>query len=160
MSFQLEYRRYRLAFRVPVRTAHGVWAEREGLLVRLTDEAGNSGIGEVAPIPWFGTESVDEAETCLRNLGRLIEADALDVVPERFGCVRCALRTAMWNMEDRGGGGGGAPLRGERPMSNIEHRTSNVRGGGGADGGQGGGGGGRKGVMEMWVRFARRRHCP
>ena len=32
MRYHLQFRRYRLPFRAAVRTAHGVWAEREGLI--------------------------------------------------------------------------------------------------------------------------------
>ncbi len=34
MKVRFQFRRYRLPFRAPVRTAHGTWAEREGLVVR------------------------------------------------------------------------------------------------------------------------------
>ena len=61
VTYRLEFRRYCFPFGRTVRTAHGPWAEREGLLVRLEDEAGRSGYGEVAPIPWFGTETLAEA---------------------------------------------------------------------------------------------------
>ncbi len=35
MPYALEFRRYSLPFLSPVRTAHGVWAVREGLILRL-----------------------------------------------------------------------------------------------------------------------------
>lgn len=89
-----EYRPYRLPFRVTVNTAHGPWREREGVLLRLTDEAGNSGVGEAAPIPWFGTETTDEVVTACRGLGTRIEGDVLATVPARLGCLRNALAAA------------------------------------------------------------------
>ncbi|MDR1282474.1 MAG: o-succinylbenzoate synthase [Opitutaceae bacterium] len=107
MSLKLEYRRYRLPFRVPLRTAHGLWSEREGILVRLTDmseppasptdDPGNrprTGFGEIAPIPWFGTETVDEAEALLRELGDRVNDKTLDTLPARYACTRFALRSA------------------------------------------------------------------
>jgi O-succinylbenzoate synthase len=63
-------------------------------LLRLEDEAGRVGYGEVAPIPWFGTETVTEAEEVCRQLGERPSAEALEAVPERFGCVRFALEAA------------------------------------------------------------------
>ena len=57
----LSHRRYRLPFLRTVRTAHGPWTAREGLLVRLEDGAGRVGYGEVAPMPEFGTETLAEA---------------------------------------------------------------------------------------------------
>ncbi|MBM3856214.1 MAG: o-succinylbenzoate synthase, partial [Verrucomicrobia bacterium] len=56
-TIRLQYRRYRLPFHAPVRTAHGVWMQREGLLVRREDERGAVGYGEAAPLPDFGTET-------------------------------------------------------------------------------------------------------
>ena len=95
MRLKLAYRRYLLPFRTPVRTAHGVWAERVGLLVRLEDGAGRAGLGEVAPIPWFGTETVEEAEAALAMLGEWVTAEQLAAVPERLGCLRFALAGAL-----------------------------------------------------------------
>ena len=71
MRYRLEFRRYLLPLRAAVRTAHGVWAQREGLLVRLAGEDGAVGFGEAAVIPWFGSETADEAEAAADT-----EADA------------------------------------------------------------------------------------
>jgi O-succinylbenzoate synthase len=92
--FQLQYRRYRLPFRGPVRTAHGVWPEREGVILRWEDEDGSVGFGEAAPIPEFGTESIDEVETAFRDLGETPNAVILDAVPSRLVCTRHALAAA------------------------------------------------------------------
>ena len=101
MKLQLAHRRYALPFRTPVRTAHGVWAEREGVMVRLTDEAGAAGYGEAAPIPWFGTETLDEIEAALVALGEWVTDEQLAAVPERLGCLRFALAAAR--MTEGGG---------------------------------------------------------
>ena len=50
---RIEFRRYRLPFRAPLRTAHGSWAVREGVLVRVERPDGSTGFGEAAPIPGF-----------------------------------------------------------------------------------------------------------
>lgn len=94
MLFRFQFRRYRLPLRQPLRTAHGVWAEREGTLVRLEDEAGRAGYGEIAPISWFGTETPAEAEDVCRKLGDKVTDEQLDAVPVRFSCVRFALAAA------------------------------------------------------------------
>ncbi|MFQ4138802.1 o-succinylbenzoate synthase [Nodosilinea sp. PGN35] len=54
-------RPYKRRFVQPLQTAHGPWVWREGLLLRLRDSLGRVGYGEVAPIPWFGSESLAEA---------------------------------------------------------------------------------------------------
>ena len=77
-----------------MRTAHGPWAVREGLIVRLEDEAGRVAFGEVAPIPWFGTETLAEAEDTLAKLGGEVGPATLARIEERQGCVRFALSSA------------------------------------------------------------------
>lgn len=100
MSYRLHYRRYRLPLRLPVRTAHEVWTERVGLIVRLEDDRGAVGFGEVAPIPAFGTETVAEAEQACGELGDRPTAAQLAAVPVRLGCLRHALTMAAGVVPD------------------------------------------------------------
>ena len=95
MRLRLAYRRYSQPFRIPVRTAHGVWAEREGVIVRLNNDEGRVGWGEAAPIPWFGTETLDEIESVLVALGEWVTDEQLAAVPEKLGCLRFALAWAL-----------------------------------------------------------------
>jgi O-succinylbenzoate synthase len=99
MAYSFQFKRYRLPLRAPLRTAHGAWAEREGILMRLEDESGRVGFGEIAPIPWFGTETLAEAEEICRRLGTDATDEVLDAVPVRFGCVRFALACARSEVE-------------------------------------------------------------
>ncbi|MGE9296354.1 MAG: o-succinylbenzoate synthase [Puniceicoccales bacterium] len=59
-QISLEFRRYARRFRQPLRTAHGEWATREGVVVRLATDNGRVGYGEAAPVPGFSRETVDE----------------------------------------------------------------------------------------------------
>ena len=94
MPYRFRHKPYRLPLRAPLRTAHGSWTEREGLIVRLEDESGRTGFGEIAPLPWFGTETMAEAAEICRKFGATVDAGTLDAVPSRFGCVRFALAQA------------------------------------------------------------------
>src|SRR4051812_15019566 len=94
MPYRFSFKKYRLPLRIPLRTAHGWWAEREGLIVRLESDAGVTGFGEIAPIPWFGTETMVEAEEILRQFGDMVPDELLDKPAGRFGCVRFALAQA------------------------------------------------------------------
>ena len=94
MVYRFAVKTYRLPLRAPLRTAHGVWAVREGLIVRLEAETGAVSYGEIAPLPQFGTETLAESlERCLA-FGDKTDDAALDGVPARFGCVRFALAMA------------------------------------------------------------------
>lgn len=95
MALRFSFRPYRHTLRAPLRTAHGLWTEREGLLLRTESEEGVVRFGEVAPIPWFGTEALEEAREICAKLGDRLTADARAVVPERMGCVRFALANVI-----------------------------------------------------------------
>ena len=99
MSYRFSHQPYRLPLRVPLRTAHGAWTERDGIIVRLEDEAGRVGFGEIAPLPWFGTETLAEALEICGKFGSAVDDEVLDAVPVRFGCVRFALAAAKVEVE-------------------------------------------------------------
>src|SRR4051812_11635942 len=94
MRYRFQFRRYRLPFRAAVRTAHGVWAEREGVIVRLDGETGSAGFGEAAPLPGFSRETVDEIAAVCSDLGAIVDDARLDAVPLALASLRGALTTA------------------------------------------------------------------
>ena len=86
----ITWRRYRHRFRVPLRTGAGLFHEREGIIVRVAFPGiPGTGLGEIAPWPGFGCETVEAAETflCTYRGGP---------VPPEFPCVRAAIEMA-WN---------------------------------------------------------------
>ncbi len=58
---RLALRRYRLALAAPLVLKGVEHTEREGALVRLDDDDGHVGWGDVAPLPGFSPETLDEA---------------------------------------------------------------------------------------------------
>jgi o-succinylbenzoate synthase len=60
-NYLFSFGRYQRPFLYPLQTAHGQWSVREGLIIQLIDAAGSNYWGEIAPIPWFGSESLEEA---------------------------------------------------------------------------------------------------
>lgn len=121
MRFLFQFRRYRLPFRAAMRTAHGPWTEREGVMVRLENEAGVVGYGEAAVIPWFGTETADDAEAACRQLGNAVDEGGLAAVPVRLAGLRHALVAAQNHLQEEtkneSGRGGIPPLA---PFSPIK----------------------------------------
>jgi O-succinylbenzoate synthase len=95
VSHAFAYRRYRIPFRRPVRTAHGVWTEREGVWIRLTDERGRIAYGEAAPIPGFRLESVHEIEDACRQLGESVTPAAIAALPANLSTLRHAFAVAL-----------------------------------------------------------------
>ncbi|MBL9214581.1 MAG: o-succinylbenzoate synthase [Opitutaceae bacterium] len=95
MLYTFAHRTYRLPLNPPLRTAHGRWDWREGIIVRLEDEAGWVGYGEAAPVPGHGTETWAEVDQLCRAFGDRVSAEELARVPGRFGCLRFALALAQ-----------------------------------------------------------------
>ncbi len=78
---QLQVRSYRRPFCQPLRTAHGPWSQRQGLILRFEDEQGRTHFGEIAPIPWFGTETLEQAEQFCDRWPRQFSPEWLDRIP-------------------------------------------------------------------------------
>jgi o-succinylbenzoate synthase len=75
-----------------VGSAAGTWSERRALLLVLEDEAGHVGLGEAAPLPGFGTDTLAAARASLAALlGRTLpEAPPADR-PRMLGEISAAL---------------------------------------------------------------------
>lgn len=84
---------------MPVRTAHGFWSRREGVLVRLSTEEGAVGFGEASPITWFGCESVDEVAAVCEGFGKTLSEEQISNLAAELGCLRVALDSAREDFE-------------------------------------------------------------
>ncbi len=80
--------------------------EREGVWLRIEDEAGRVGFGEAATLRIFGTETAEEAEAVLRGMGEWVEEGGLREIPARLGCVRNAVEEALAMMRESGAANG------------------------------------------------------
>jgi len=101
MIYRFAYRPYSLPLRVAVRTAHGVWTQRDGALIRIEDETGATGIGEAAPLEWFGTERVDEVIAACATFGERVPAEQLAAIPVKLGCLKNGIEAALREVRRR-----------------------------------------------------------
>lgn len=69
MSARVAWRRYRRTFRAPLHVSGHTWTRREGIIVRLERQDDSVGFGEIAPVPWFPVECLDDAEAFLQTMG-------------------------------------------------------------------------------------------
>ncbi|MBD1873027.1 o-succinylbenzoate synthase [Nodosilinea sp. FACHB-131] len=95
MGVELAVRPYRRRFAQPLHTGHGPWVWREGLLLRLRDSLGRVGYGEVAPIPWFGSESVAAALAFCQAQGGEWRSQP---IPDELPATQFGLESAMVNL--------------------------------------------------------------
>lgn len=104
----VDVRPWRLPMRSPFRVHGATVRDREGWLVRVRS-AGQHGLGEAAPMAWFGTESHVEAGEALERARGLVGVsidDARDWVDAAIEArtARAALHTALADLEARRAG--------------------------------------------------------
>ncbi len=91
LTKQFDYRPYRRQFRHSLQSPAGKWKAREGFILRMENDDGLVGFGEVAPIPWFGTETLAAAENFLE---RAAKGNSPSEVPAALPCCRFAISCA------------------------------------------------------------------
>ncbi|MCF2971887.1 o-succinylbenzoate synthase [Synechococcus sp. Nb3U1] len=103
-DLKFEFRPYRRPFRQPLRTHHGLWLIREGILIRLTDiGTGIHRYGEIAPIPWFGSETLEQALQFCQQLPRQISKAYLFGIPEELPACQFGFESAGLALQDPDG---------------------------------------------------------
>ncbi|MCY7366752.1 MAG: o-succinylbenzoate synthase [Chamaesiphon sp.] len=90
-SYKFSYSVYQRPFRQPLKTSHGVWKIRAGVIIQLTDDLGISHQGEIAPISWFGSELIEQARSWCQQVGDIITTAQIYQIPDhlpacQFGC--------------------------------------------------------------------------
>jgi o-succinylbenzoate synthase len=83
MTYKLHLKPYHRPFQKPLETSHGLWSIRQGLLVGL-QQGDAIGWGEVAPLPWFGTETLEEAITFCNQLPAALTQSEIFEIPDAF----------------------------------------------------------------------------
>lgn len=99
MLYEVSFKGYRRRFRCPLQTAHGQWSVREGIIVRLSDGQGRVGWGEIAPLPWFGSETWEQALALCEGLGRRVEGEAIANLPPTHPACQFAFESALENLQ-------------------------------------------------------------
>ncbi len=81
MAYRWWFQHYRYSLEPPLLTAHGSWPTREGIILQIAGDR-TTGWGEIAPIPWFGSETLDQAWQFCASLPSGLTADAIANIPE------------------------------------------------------------------------------
>lgn len=78
---KFNFRPYRRRFKPPLQTNHGIWDVRDGIILRLVDNS-NIGYGEIAPISWFGSETIEQALDFCQQLPAEISEETIFSIPD------------------------------------------------------------------------------
>ncbi len=108
MTYQFEFRPYRRQFARSLSTNHGTWDTREGIIIRLSDDMGKCGWGEIAPIPWFGSETLEQALHFCHLLRGKITAKRIVSIPFNLPACQFGFESALADLK-------GEPLGGDFP---------------------------------------------
>jgi len=87
------YRVYRRPFQRSLQTHHGRWDVRDGLLVRLS-VGDRQGYGEIAPLPWFGSETQAQAVALCQSLPPKLSLGQIHAIPDRYPACQFGLESA------------------------------------------------------------------
>lgn len=97
MLYKFEFRTYQRKFKRPLRTSHGIWDIREGIILRLTDENGQIGWGEIAPLSWFGSESFDQALDFCSKFSAHISKETIFAISAELPACQFGFESALSN---------------------------------------------------------------
>jgi O-succinylbenzoate synthase len=95
MSYEFQFYPYKRHFCKPLKTHHGIWKIRDGIILRLIDERGNLGWGEIAPLPWFGSENLVEALDLCLQLGTRLTEEVIATIPDRLPACQFGFESAL-----------------------------------------------------------------
>ncbi|TAE31860.1 MAG: o-succinylbenzoate synthase [Candidatus Kapaibacterium sp.] len=96
-SYSAELWRYALPLREPLTIPNGALSTRHGLILVLTDSAGNQGFGEIAPLQSLHTETLAEAEAQILSAlqkNTLLQEHSSQLFPS----VRCGVEMALYDL--------------------------------------------------------------
>ncbi|MEB3189732.1 MAG: o-succinylbenzoate synthase [Snowella sp.] len=99
MDYYYDYFVYCKPFVMPLQTCHGLWSERKGIIIQLTDQWGNVGRGEIAPLSWFGSETIEQATQFCAQLGAKFNPQIIDQIPNDLPCCQFAFESALINLK-------------------------------------------------------------
>ena len=94
-SLLFNFHIYQNRFKQPLQTSHGVWKIREGIIIQLTDKKGKNALGEIAPLPWFGSETLPEAKEFCQRVGKTITEEFIFDIPDNFPTCQFAFESAF-----------------------------------------------------------------
>lgn len=95
MNYQFQFQPYQRPFKTPLKTAHGIWNIREGIILNLTNKQGNIGWGEIAPLSWFGSETLEDAIAFCQKLPSIISTETIFTISDSLPACQFGFESAL-----------------------------------------------------------------
>lgn len=93
-SVTFEFRPYQRHFHPPLKTHYGAWRDRSGIILKLTSGNGLVSYGEIAPLPWFGSETLEQAITWCQQLPATLDQTAIFAIPDALPACQFGFESA------------------------------------------------------------------
>jgi len=100
MFYQFEFRTYQRKFKRPLRTSHGIWDTRSGIILRLVGENNRIGWGEIAPLSWFGSESFEQALDFCHQLPVNLSSEMIFAISAELPACQFGFESALSNEQN------------------------------------------------------------
>ena len=94
-QYDFGFEDYDRCFKVPLKTHYGDWSIRQGIFVYLRDQFGAVGVGEISPLPGFGTESIEEAIAFCSSLPQHLALSEIIGISAHLPSVQFGFGTAL-----------------------------------------------------------------
>jgi len=114
MLYQFEFRTYQRKFKRPLRTSHGIWEIRSGIILRLVGENNRIGWGEIAPLSWFGSESFEQALDFCHQLPANLSSEMIFAISAQLPACQFGFESALSNLSNSFVGSAGERILGGR----------------------------------------------
>jgi len=94
-----EFRLYQRRFNSPLKTSYGEWRDRPGIILKLTATNGRTSYGEIAPLPWFGSETVEDALAFCQQLPSAIDQPDVLAIPATLPACQFGFESAWTGLQ-------------------------------------------------------------
>jgi O-succinylbenzoate synthase len=98
MNYQFKFFPYQRKFKIPLETRYGPWSVREGIILKLINHEQQIGWGEIAPLPWFGSETLEQALNFCQSIGSNLQEKIIDEIPDRLPACQFGFESALTNL--------------------------------------------------------------
>ncbi|OUL20328.1 o-succinylbenzoate synthase [Nostoc sp. T09] len=124
MTYRFEFRPIARRFLRSLTTSHGNWDIRESIILRLIDETGRDGWGEIAPISWFGSETLEQALDFCHQVPQEITEETIFSISDYLPACQFGFESAFEGLGNSGSplgirGNGGWRLEGQTGQGRV-----------------------------------------
>jgi o-succinylbenzoate synthase len=95
MEFSFTYSPYSREFKAPMDLMGKPWKAREGIIIKIQTEDNKSILGEIAPLPEYGTETMEEALSELNRLKGKLRTEQLHPIATDFPSLASGFYLAL-----------------------------------------------------------------